>query len=77
MNSTEEDSKTIPKRVITLDQALEAEQYVEAYIKHMGGDPAVVLTTEGCEKRFPEDVRRAFDTSKAFWDEQEEAGRTL
>lgn len=65
------------EKVITLDQALEAERYVNAYIKHMGGDPAEVLTQEGCEKRFPEDVRKAFETSKAFWDEQEKAGRTL
>lgn len=65
------------EKVITLDQALEAERYVEAYIKHMGGDPAEVLTQEGCEKRFPDDVRRAFETSKEFWDRQEREGRTL
>lgn len=62
---------------ITFQQAMKANQYVESYIKMMGQDPADVLTTPGCEKNFPEDVRKAFEVSRAFDRQNEEEGITV
>lgn len=62
---------------ITLDQALEAEEYVDSYIRFNGGDPIKVKNTPGYEQAMPADVRKAIDTFRAFWKYQEEQGRTL
>lgn len=62
---------------ITLDQALEAEEYVDTYIKSIGRDPIEVKNTPGYEEHVPQDVRKAIDTFRAFWKYQEEQGRTL
>lgn len=62
---------------ITLDQALEAEEYVDSYIRFNGGDPVAVKNTPGYEKAMPDDVKKAIETFRAFWRSQEEEGRTL
>ena len=62
---------------ITLDQALEAEEYVDSYIRFNGGDPVEVKNTPGYEKQMPPDVQKAIETFRAFWQYQEAQGRTL
>ena len=63
--------------IVTFQQAMKAQQYIESYIKMMGQDPAEVLTTPGCEKTFPEDVKKAWDVVSAFDRQNEEEGITV
>ena len=59
-----------PKEVngVTLDQALEADRYVDSYIEFMGGDPNVVRMKPGYEKTLSPDALRALETSRKYWD---------
>lgn len=65
------------KSQVTYQQAMQAQKYIESYIKMTGQDPADVLTTPGCEKSFPEDVKKAWDTVAAFDRQNEEEGITI
>ena len=65
------------EKEITLQQALEAEKYVDSYIQSLGGDPASVRSKEGYEKTLPPDVKKALETSREFWRKKEEEGITL
>lgn len=58
---------------ITLDQALEAEQYVKSYIKFKGGDPYEDAPYEHPEL-WPEDVQKAWETYSTFWADMKEKG---
>lgn len=60
------------EKEISLQQALEAEQYVRSYIESVGGDVANVMAQPNFTKYFPDDVKRAWETSQKYWNSQPE-----
>ena len=53
---------------VTLQQALEADRYVDSYIRFMGGDPCEVRMKPGYEKTLSPDALKALETSRKYWD---------
>lgn len=68
-----------PKEIngVTLEQALEAEKYVDSYIEFMGGDPDEVRMQPGYEKHLSPDALKALETSRKYWRGLEEQGMTI
>lgn len=59
---------------VTLEQALEAEQYVRSYIESLGGDVAEVMQRPNFAKNLPADVAKALETSNLFWNKMDQEG---